>query len=155
VIDGREPRPLGWLFNQNRTEQEMATSSKVKFRLETLRENALQSLDERIEAARLAVDSYADDTALAEEQRRWRAAQEKKLSDVFRRLEEIDDYRLSKFTLDPIPTVDRWDVRRAKERLDSLEAKRSRVEAKATALVPDEDGNVSLTKTQLDEFFGL
>lgn len=133
----------------------MATSSKVVFKLDVLRQKALESIEHRIAVARLHVESFEDEEALAQRQRDWRAEQERKLSDVFAQLGEIDDYRLSKFKLDPIPEVDRYERRDAERKLRELEAKRTQIEAKGSALVPDEDGNISLTKTQLSEFFGL
>ena len=135
----------------------MATSSKVRFDLDTLRTEAMKSLDVRIAQAQLEVDSYDDDEALAQRVAEWRTRQEEKISTIFRQLGDggVDDYRLSKFSLDPIPEVDRYDRRNAEQRLERLLAKRSQVEAKAKSIKPDEDGTVSLTKTQLQEFFGL
>lgn len=135
----------------------MATSSKVRFDLETLRTEALKSLDVRIAQAQREVDSYHNEEALQELVAQWRARQEEKISHIFAQLGEggVDDYRLSKFALDPIPEVDRYDYRNSQHALDRLVAKRTQVEAKAKALKPDADGTVSLTKTQLQEFFGL
>lgn len=135
----------------------MATSTKVKFKLEVLREKALESIDIRIGQAELEVASYDDDEALNERVKEWRARQEEKLSKLFSQLGEdgIDDYQLSRFKLDSIPEVDRWERQRAERTLRELEAKRTQITAKSEALVPDEEGNVSLTKTQLSEFFGL
>jgi hypothetical protein len=135
----------------------MATSSKVRFNLDTLRAKALESIDLRIAYAQTVADSFFDDAALAERLAEWRANQERKISVIFNQLGEggVDDYRLSKFSLDPIPSVDRYDKRQAEERLRHLIEKRSQIEAKAEAITPDEDGSVSLTKTQLADFFGL
>lgn len=135
----------------------MPSSSKVQFRLETLKEKALESIDFRIAQKKLEVDSFDDDEALAERVKEWRTRQEEKLSQLFRQLGEggIDDYRLSRFKLDDLPTVDRWERSRAEKELRQLEATRSQIIAKGDSLVADEHGNVSLTSTQLEEFFGL
>jgi hypothetical protein len=135
----------------------MATSSKVRFNLETLRTKALESIDLRISMAQVEVDSYDDDEALALRVQQWRARQEEKISIIFSQLGDdgVDDYRLSKFALDDIPSVDRYDKREAERTLERLLAKRSQIEAKASAIQPEEDGTVSLTKTQLADFFGL
>lgn len=133
----------------------MATSSKVKFRLETLKEKALESIDFRIAQQRLHVESFDDDEALEQRITEWRARQEERISDLFRSLDEADNHRLSKFKIDPIPEVDRWERQRAERDLASLENKRTQILAKSESLVPDEDGSIALTKTQLSEFFGL
>lgn len=135
----------------------MATSSKVRFNLDTLREKALESLDLRIAQAKRDVESYEDETALNARIAEWRTRQEEKISNIFRQLGEggVDDYRLSKFALDPIPSVNTWDRRDAEKRLEMLVARRSKVVAKAESLVPDDDGGIALTKTQLQEFFAL
>lgn len=135
----------------------MATSSKVKFNLETLKEKALESIDARIASKKEEITSYEDPAQLAESVKQWRARQEQKLSDLFRQLGEggIDDYKLSRFQLEPIPEADRWDRNRAMRELRALEATRTQIVAKAGSLVADEDGNISLTNTQMSEFFGL
>lgn len=135
----------------------MATSSKVRFDLDTLRRKALESLDLRIAQAQTEVDSYFDDNAMEARLVEWRQIQERKIAVIFSQLGEggVDDYRLAQFALDPIPSVDKWARRDAEQRLASLVAKRSQVEAKAESIMADEDGGVSLTKTQLAEFFGL
>jgi hypothetical protein len=135
----------------------MATSSKVRFNLEALRQKALESLDLRITQAKTEVDSYFDDEAMEQRLVEWRAKQEQKISVIFSQLGEggVDDYRLARFALDPIPSVDKYARRDAEQRLAHLVAKRSQVSAKAESLMPDEDGGIALTKTQLAEFFGL
>lgn len=133
----------------------MATSTKVRFNLETLRDKAIKSIDFRIAQQRLVVSSFADDEALAARQQEWRVRQEEKITELFNKLCDLDDYALSRFTIDALPTVDKWDRREAQRKLDDLEAKRVQILAKSESLVPDEDGALALTKTQLSEFFGL
>ena len=135
----------------------MASSSKVLFKLETLKEKALESIDFRIAQKRLEVESYDDDAVLEQRVEEWRTRQEERISDLFRKLGDggMDNYELSKFQLDAIPKVDRWERERAETDLRGLESRRSRIVAKSESLVPDEDGNISLTKLQLREFFDL
>lgn len=133
----------------------MASSSKVQFNLETLKAEALKSLDERIERKSNRLASFSDDVALEAEVAEWRAAQEARLSDLFRSLETIDNHALSKFKIEPIPERDDYDYRRVARELEELHRLRSQVVAKSNSLVADSEGNVSLTKTQLSEFFGL
>lgn len=133
----------------------MATSSKVQFRLETLKEKSIESIDFRIAQQQVLVDSYDDDAALEQRIAEWRERQEEKVSDLFRSLGEADNHRLSKFNIDPIPEVDRWERQRAERDLEGLRSRRSKILAKSESLVADEEGNISLTKTQLTEFFGL
>lgn len=136
----------------------MATSSKVKFNLETLKKKALESIDERIRLKEVEVESHGDDNALAEVRKTWRAEQERKISDLFRGLGEdgeVDDHTLSQFRIDPIPVIDDYERRRAQSDLQRLKGQRTKIVAKTDSLVPDEEGNLSLTKTQLTEFFGL
>lgn len=136
----------------------MATSSKVQFRLETLKEKALESIDFRIAQQRLLVESFDDDAALEQRVTDWRARQEERISDLFRRLSDdsgIDNHSLAKWKIEPIPEVDKWERQRAERDLQGLENKRTQILAKSESLVADEDGNIALTKTQLAEFFGL
>lgn len=135
----------------------MATSSKVRFNLDTLRAKALETIDLRIKQAATEVRSYEDDDALAERMVEWRATQERKIAVIFSQLGEggVDDYRLAQFALDPVPSVDRWERGDAERNLQRLEVKRSQIVAKADAIQPDADGTISLTKTQLADFFGL
>lgn len=131
------------------------SSSKVMFNLETLQAKALASVDERIDAAVRKVEVLADDQALQDEIVTWRARQEARVSDLFRELGSADNQRLSTFKIEPIPEREEFDLRRAERDLDRLIAERSRIVAKTESLVADDAGNISLTKTQLSEFFGL
>lgn len=135
----------------------MATSSKVRFNLATLKQKALESIDQRIARARDEVESHDDPAALERLIDQWRADQEKRVSDLFRALGEggIRDRQLAEFKIQPMPELSIRERRQAEYRLRDLEDIRSQIVAKADSLVPDEEGNISLTKTQLDEFFGL
>lgn len=135
----------------------MATSSKVKFNLETLKEKALESIDFRIGQAETEVASHEDPAALEERINAWRADQEKRVSDLFSRLGDgrMRDRELAEFRIQPMPETSLRDRNRAESNLQRLQATRSQIVAKADSLVPDAEGNISLTKTQLDEFFGL
>lgn len=133
----------------------MATSSKVVFNLETLKEKALESINQRITNAQLEVDSYEDDAEFAERVAEWRARQEARLSEIFRQLDTIDNVSLANFRLEEAPEIDKWGKARAVSKVRELENLRTQIIAKSDSLVPDADGNISLTKTQLSEFFGL
>lgn len=135
----------------------MATSSKVKFNLETLKAKALESIDSRIKRATLEVESLDSQEAMDERVAQWRADQEKRVSDLFSRLGDgrMRDRELAEFRIAPMPETSIRDRSRAESRLRDLKDTRSQIVAKAESLVPDDEGNISLTKTQLDEFFGL
>lgn len=135
----------------------MATSSKVQFNLITLKTNALKSIDERIARAQTEVDSHEDPAALEQRIVDWRAEQERRISDVFSRLSDgrMRDRELAQFSVQPMPEITSRDRYRAEGKLRDLQDLRSQIVAKAESLVADADGNISLTKTQLAEFFGL
>lgn len=137
----------------------MATSTKVMFKLGTLREKALESIDHRIAVARLEVESFEDDEALEQRRRNWYKECVEIIDKLHGKLHDpetgVGNLELSKFRLPEIPDVDKWERRDAERKLRELEAKKTKILAKSEALVGDEDGNISLTKTQLDEFFGL
>lgn len=133
----------------------MVSSSKVMFRLDSLREKSLETINSRIETKQAEVDSFDDEAASAERVKEWRKEQEKKVKDLAKSLKDTDDYRLSRFSIDPIPEADVYERRRAIRDLESMKATRDRIVAKSDSLVPDEEGNIALTKTQLQEFFGL
>lgn len=137
----------------------MATSSKVRFDLETLVDKALESIDLRIQQAQLEVDSHLDPTALAQRVADWRERQITKVRLLCQQLEEdegqVDNHRLSKFSLDEMPESSTYQRRDAQRTLDRLVSTRSQIVAKVSALKPDEDGAISLTKTQLQDIFGL
>jgi hypothetical protein len=135
----------------------VATSSKVKFNLETLKTKALESIDVRIAQAQDEVNSHEDPAALEKRIDEWRATQETRISDLFSRLGDggIRDRELAEFRVQPMPDTSTRERYRAEGNLRELRSIRSQIVAKTGSLVPDEDGNISLTKTQLSEFFGL
>lgn len=133
------------------------SSSKVMFNLETLKAKALESMDFRIAQKKQEIESYDDDMALEARVAEWRNEQEKRVSELFSSLgpRGISNEGLAAFKIDPIPSVDKWDRSKAEHDLNRLEAQRSIIVAKTESLVADEEGHISLTKTQLAEFFGL
>jgi hypothetical protein len=60
------------------------------WKLETLTEQALAAIDERIAAKVLEVEAYAN-ADISADMKRWRADQEARVSDLFRQLDTIDD----------------------------------------------------------------
>lgn len=135
----------------------MASSSKVLFNLQTLKEKALESINLRIKQAEDEVASHEDPAALERRVDEWRATQETRISDLFSRLGDktLRDRELAEWKVQPMPDISSRDRYRAESRLRELQATRSQIQAKADSLVADADGNISLTKTQLAEFFGL
>jgi uncharacterized coiled-coil protein SlyX len=133
----------------------MATSSKVSFKLEKLQERAVKSIDARITSQKERLERLKSDDALVVERAEWRAKQEERLRSLVANLRDLDDHALAAWKVDDIPTVDRYERTRAERDLQVLEATKSQILAKSDSLVPDADGNISLTKTQLAEFFGL
>lgn len=136
----------------------MASSSKVMFKLETLKKQAIKSIDERIRQTEQEVASYSDDEQLRLRIAEWRTRQEKRVADLHKRLRQsgsIGDHELARWSIEEIPSVDRWDRQRAERNLRELQSRKTQILAKGESLVPDAEGNVSLTKTQLSEFFSL
>jgi RNA processing factor Prp31 len=133
----------------------VATSTKVLFKLSSLREKALTAINERIDNAEEELERLNRDDTLAELRRDWRQKQQIRIDDLFSRLDEISDEELSRFRLDELPKIDQWAKSKARQRVNGLRATRDQIIAKADSLVSDEDGNIGLTKTQLAEFFGL
>lgn len=136
----------------------MATSSKVKFDLNQLLGRAIETIDLRIQQAEDKVASHGDEQAFAVRMSEWRKRQEEKIRHLVSQMDngEVDDYRLSSFALDDAPRrFDKYDKRRDQDRLDHLCTRREQIRAKAGSLVPEDDGSISLTKTQLREFFDL
>jgi HPt (histidine-containing phosphotransfer) domain-containing protein len=133
----------------------MPSSAKVHFKLETLKAKALESIDERIAIKEVELNETGDPELHKESLAAWRSRQEERISELFRQLGDIDDYRLSGFALDPIPRVDPWERNKVERELRSLHAIRSQIVAKSESLVADEKGEISLTSTQLKDFFDL
>jgi hypothetical protein len=133
----------------------MATSSKVQFKLDKLSARAVEAIDLRIDQKRTELERLGSPEDQAERIAEWRKAQEAKISNIFSQLDSIDDVSLSRFALDKLPDANHWDIDRARRDLDRLLADRAKIVAKAESLVADAEGNVSLTKTQLREFFEL
>lgn len=135
----------------------MATSSKVQFKLETLKEKALEAIDFDIAESQRRLETFGDEESFKASLRKWRARQEQRISDIFRQLGDggVDDYQLSRFKLDPIPERNTYEEDRERRYLRNLQSVRNQIIAKADSLVPDEHGNVSLTATQLRDYFSL
>lgn len=135
----------------------MATSSKVHFNLEALKGRAMESINFRIDQKEQELKSYDDDVVLSERVAEWRDRQHRRLEELIEAIKEgeVGDHQLAKWELEPIPSRDRYERQKIERELRSLENERSRIGAKSGALVADEAGNISLTTTQLAEFFGL
>lgn len=140
----------------------MATSSKVMFNLSSLQAKAVEAIDLKIAMAQLEVESAESQEAFEKRIRHWREDTINQIIGMADRIREneaeVGDYALSKFrskTLKPMPEHDRYELRDAERLLSRLQQKRIDIIAKSASLVPDEKGSISLTVTQLSEFFGL
>jgi hypothetical protein len=137
----------------------MATSTKVRFKLDVLTQKALEAADNRIALVREELDALGDPSTLTQTLVAWRTSQKERIEDLLAQLEEgtISNRELSAWRIQTIPTPDSSATERgrANHSLRTLQAQRADIEAKAGSLVADEDGSVALTKTQLEEFFGL
>ena len=130
-------------------------STKALFNRETLKEQARLHLDLQIAELEAEVARLQDPQSMIPEIAEWRATQEARVTELYENLPSIDDDSLARFSIEPKPRRDSSARRAAQQRLYEYREKRSRVDAKAASLVTDEDGNISLTKTQLHEYFGL
>jgi hypothetical protein len=135
----------------------MATSSKVRFKYDDLKARAIESIDFTIDEQEHLVRSLSDHEIIRKAVAEWRTAQEDRLSELMHRIAngQVDDHELSRFKLDDIPTPDHWEERSALRHLTALRERRTRLVAKMDSLVPEPDGSIALTKTQLRDFFGL
>lgn len=133
----------------------MATSSKVQFALEALREQATSAIDARIKVQEEVVAIYQDEAAHTARITEWRAEQEERIHELSDKIASVSDVELLRFKIAPQPETDKFEARKATRDLANLRDLKAQIEAKAASLVPDEDGNITLTKTQLSDFFGL
>lgn len=137
----------------------MPGPTKVKFKLEDLKARALESLDARIENAGRNFEQLTDQTVYEEDCIEWRRKAEEQIVNLAHRIsigESMSNVDLSRAALLPNrPQRDEHAIVRARKALEALEAERTKVVAKSESLVADEDGNISLTKSQLSDFFSL
>lgn len=133
----------------------MATSSKVQFKLDVLRQKSLEAIDERIAQKQAELDELGSPEAESERLKQWRANQETRIIQLHAQLGSIDNVSLSRFNIEDLPDSNSWERSRLERELSRMKSDRARIIAKSESLVPDEEGNVSLTKTQLKEFFEL
>jgi septation ring formation regulator EzrA len=135
----------------------MAGQSKVRFKLEDLKKKALAAIDLQIHEAQEHLKSISDDDALADQRTEWRETVHHWLTALSADFDGLTDKdmraRLAMFPA--YPMRDEYAVVRQAQRLRILEQDRTKILAKAESLVPDEDGNISLTKTALSDYFGL
>ena len=136
----------------------MATSSKIRFNLDTLREQAFKAMDEQIQVledylAELDQQEYH----LKSRVDAWRVQQSERVLSLADHLREdkVSDAELAGFKVVPIPSQDQFEARQVRGELRLARQEKHRIAAKSASLVPAEDGTIALTKTQLREFFGL
>ena len=132
-------------------------ATKVKFTLADLQTRAVQVLDSRIKAVQDRLAAQTDTDALEAKVAEWEAQQRARLTQLAKDMELglVTRDRLATFRLDPRPQRDSYTQRDVERELRTLTSDREKVLAKSSALVPDADGSISLTQTQLSDFFGL
>lgn len=128
-------------------------AGKVSFDLASLKARALEAIDFRISQKLAEIDALDDDRTLEQQVDAWRSRIAEQVTAMYTRLPS--DEALAVFTFDKIPQKDAPLLARCTRELRALEAERTRIEAKSGSLVADADGTISLTKSQLSEFFGL
>jgi hypothetical protein len=136
----------------------VATSSKVKFNLETLTEKAIEAIEAKVALAKIDFDAFEDPSVADDRLAAWRAAQKERVEDLLKQINDgtVSDRDLMVWKVQPAPGGDTTSERtRALNTLRALQSQRDQIKAKAESLVADEDGSIALTKTQLEEFFGL
>lgn len=133
----------------------MASSSKIQFKLETLREKAIEAIDRQLEEKFEELNNLQNDPELAERIQDWRKNQDAALRELADTLGATSNEDLAAFKIEAMPRVNYGRTDRIEKDIRQLQRDRIRVEAKSASLVADDDGNISLTKTQLTEFFGL
>lgn len=131
-------------------------ASRITFSLAKLAEQAEQAIQGRIDDKALEIgrlEEHLDlyETHLAE----WRAAMEEVLFRLNHDFEHMTPEAIANFRFAPVPKRDTFALERAHRELQALQAEALKITAKAASLVPDADGNISLTKTQLAEYFSL
>ena len=132
-------------------------ATKVKFTLADLQARAVQVLDGRISDVQDRLAAQTDTSALEAKVAKWEAQQRARLVQLAKDMELglVTRDQLATFRLDPRPQRDAYTQRDAERELRTLTSDREKVLAKSSALVPDADGSISLTQTQLSDFFGL
>lgn len=133
----------------------MAGPSKVTFTLTELQEAARTAADQRVAEADAYLAAVSDRVAHETKLRTW-------LSDIAEALKPIANSELDADeayrVLHNLPSKPSWDeytINKARRMVREATEERDSIVAKASALSPDEDGKVALTKHQLKEFFGL
>ena len=136
----------------------MATSSKIRFNLDTLREQAFKAMDDQIQV----LEDYLSELDQQEYHLKsrvdaWREQQSERVLSLADQLREdkVSDAELAGFKVSPVPSLDQYEARQVRGELRLARQEKRRIAAKSTSLVPSEDGTIALTKTQLREFFGL
>lgn len=129
----------------------MATTSRIKFNLAALMEESKKLLSNEIQALESELAQSPEEVL-----KEWRAQQTARLDEFHAAVHDggVRDYALGTFSMEPAPRSD-WRRNELRDRLFRTKSRLAAMSARAQSLVADEDGNVSLTKTQLREFFGL
>jgi hypothetical protein len=129
--------------------------SKTLFNLAELKHKSLSAVENQIEEIRTYLAETYSPENQAMEEAEWRKRQEKRLSDLFKSLDKIPNSQLASFRLEPLPSDSEYEIRDLKRKLWDLEYRKKRILARADSIVPDNNGHVYLTPTQLKNFFDL
>lgn len=133
----------------------MAGPSKVTFTLSELQEAAKTAADQRVAEAEAYHARVSDRDAHDAKEREWIDRVATALGPVTRaELDAAEAYDVLR-NLPARPTWDEYTINKARRMVREASEERDSIIAKASALSPDEDGKVALTKHQLKEFFGL
>lgn len=133
----------------------MAGPSKVTFTLSELQEAAKTAAEQRVAEAEAYLARVSDRDAHEAKEREWIDRIANALGPVARaELDAAEAYGVLR-DLPARPTWDEYTINKARRMVREAADERDSIIAKATALSPDEDGKVALTKHQLKEFFGL
>lgn len=131
----------------------MATSSKVRFRLADLQAKAVEAADERVVRIVDHLERLREDQEAQRVQ--WRIRAEAAVLELSGILAATSDEDLAKFRVPPRSSTVDHDIDVTARALSRALFDHDSTQAKAAALVADEDGTIALTKNQLAEFFGL
>lgn len=134
----------------------MAGNSKVTFRLSELVSQALVVVTQRVTAQeKVLAEAEAHEASLPDRLIEWREAQQARLDTLEVEFGTMTSEEIAAWRFEAPPAADPWAVGRARSDLSRLLDAAEQVKAKGASLSPDASGNVSLTRAQLSEFFGL
>lgn len=133
----------------------MAGPSKVTFTLTELQEAAKTAADQRVAEAEAYLATVSDRDGHEAKLRAWLDEIAETVKPIAEAALEADEAYRVLHNLPAKPSWDEYTINKARRMVREATEERDSIVAKASALSPDEDGKVALTKHQLKEFFGL